>query len=216
MKLLICLAASTAVTACGAMNTYKTPTILATGQDQVLAALQMHGAQATPEMSVPMPELAIGYRRGVHEKLEVDVTATILPLGKALTATSVELAAKMPIARRGRWEVAVSGAVGYRLAISGGAAFETGYVAVPLIAGVHLGKYMLVLSPMVSYQRLYSSGTHPFSVPAAGAAVGGVLQLGKHWALMPEVMWSASPTRNLMDGDSALFHLGVAVGYTRD
>jgi hypothetical protein len=215
MKSLICMTSTIAITACGAMNTYKTPTILPKGQDQILAALQIHGAQATLEMSAPLPELAVGYRRSVHEQVELDATATVLPLGNTFTTTSLELAAKMPIAQHGSWEFAISGAVGYRQSVTGGAKFETGYVAVPLIAGVHLGKHMLVLSPMVSYQRMYSSGTHPFSVPAAGASIGGVLQLGKRWSLMPEVMWSVSPTRNLMDGDSALFHAGVALGYTR-
>lgn len=199
--------------ACGAMNTYKTPTILPKGQAQVLAALQIHGAQATPEVAAPMPELALGYRRGMAPNVELAVSATILPLGDYLTAGSLEVAAKTSLWRHGRYQLAISGAVGYRIAVTSGAAFETVYAGVPLIGGLKLGKHMLVLSPLLSYQRIYASGARPVTVPAAGASLGAVLRLSQRWDLMPELMWSGSPTSNFMDGNSELFHAGIAFAY---
>ena len=74
---------------------------------------------------------------------------------------------------------------------------------------------MLVLSPLLSYQRIYASGARPVTVPAAGASLGAVLRLSQRWDLMPEVMWSGSPTSNFMDGNSELFHAGIAFAYRR-
>ena len=136
-------------------------------------------------------------------------------LFRSLTAGSLEVAAKTSLWRHGRYQLAISGAVGYRIAVTSGAAFETVYAGVPLIGGVKLGNHLLVLSPLCSYQRIYASGARPVALPAAGVSVGAVLRLSQRWDLMPEVMWSGSPTRNFMSGTSELFHAGIAFAYRR-
>jgi hypothetical protein len=206
-----CALVACATAACGSMNTFKTPTVLAPGAGQILVATQIHGASAAPNMTAPMPELVAGYRRGIAQSVELGITGTALPLGSIITSVSVEGAAKYHLFERGRWQASVGAAIGYRLTTSSSAAFELGYASVPLMIGAKVGQQLLVVSPQVSYQRVYSTGARPVVVPAAGFSVGAVLRLSKRWSLLPELSWQGSATPNLMDGGSDLFHVGVAV-----
>jgi hypothetical protein len=40
-------------------------------------------------------------------------------------------------------------------------------------------------------------------------------QVGKHWAVLPEVGTAWTPTPNFMLTDSRLFHVGIAAVWTR-
>lgn len=48
-----------------------------------------------------------------------------------------------------------------------------------------------------------------------GDSIGFLWQLTEHWALLPEVGSAWTPTANFMTDSSRLFHVGVAVLWTR-
>ena len=199
---------------CGSYSTYRTTRIVPPGKTEWLFGAQAAGAAAPGSGAAPLPELAIAARRGIGDRYEIQANGTLLPV-RALETGSVELAGKARLVERGRWSLAVGAAAGYRIAESGGAIIEGAYVAAPLIGGVELGRHQLVLSLDAGYQRWYSSGARPVSIPFAGESLGFVWQLGRRWALLPEVGTGFTPTPNFMTTDSRLFHAGVAVLLTR-
>lgn len=203
-----------ALLGCGSYSTYRTTRTVAAGQTQWLVGAQAAGAAAPGSGAAPLPELAIAARRGIAGRYEVQANGTLLPI-RALETGSIELAGKARLVEHGRWSLAVGAAAGYRIAESGGAIVEGAYVAAPLIGGVDLGRHQLVIALDAGYQRWYASGARPVSIPFAGESLGLLLQLGRRWALLPEVGTGYTPTANFMTSDSRLFHAGIAVLVTR-
>jgi hypothetical protein len=202
-----------AASGCASYTTFKTAETLAPGRSQLLVAAQLQGAGTTDGVAAPMPELAVGLRRGMAERLELDATATLLPLGRALTVGSAEVAAKRLMWTSGdeRWSLALGAGVGYRVTTSSDAVFEAVHASLPVSVGLALGRHQLVVSPTVGAQRWYSSGARPVDLPFAGASLGFRWQLGKRVALLPELTWAETSAKNFMTDTSRLFHLGVAV-----
>ncbi|HEX5059694.1 MAG TPA: hypothetical protein VFV99_10060 [Kofleriaceae bacterium] len=216
------LAAATAlVSGCGAGSTYRTTRIAPPGHTEWLFGAQVSGAgtvgidEGGGDGGVaPLPELAVAARRGLDERFEVQVNTTFLPTPVASTG-SIELAGKMRVAERGRWSLAVGSGVGYRLTAVGGAHIEDIYASVPVIGGIELGRHQLVLSIDGGYHRLYSSGANPVDIPFIGESIGFRWQVGRRWAVLPEIGGAWSPTANFMTEDSRLFHFGIAALWTR-
>ena len=77
-------AAALAGSACTAMSTIKTATTVPPGQTQVIGAIEANGG-APIELPVKplLPELAVGLRRGLTERVEVGGKLTSLPPGGA-------------------------------------------------------------------------------------------------------------------------------------
>lgn len=206
---------------CGSYSTYRTTRIPEPGKTQWLFAAQASGAiaEGTSEQGndehrvAPLPEFAVSARRAVHERVEVQANATVFPIKQAPTG-SLELAGKVRIGSYGRWSLAAGAGAGYRLAESGGAIIEGATVSAPIIGGVDLGRHQLVVSIVGGYQRWYSSGARPVSVPFLGDSIGFLWQIGRHWALLPEAGTAWTTTRNFMTEDSRLFHIGVAALWT--
>lgn len=200
---------------CGSYSTYKTTRIVPTGQTEWVSGLQASGAGFVGQPgAAPLPELVLGARRGFADTYEVQVNGTFLPL-KQLATGSLELAGKMRVFESGRWSLAVGAGAGYRIAETGGAYIEGVYASAPVIAGIELGRHQLVLSATGGYQRWYSSGARPVDVPFIGDSLGFVWQIGRAWALLPEVGAAWSPTSNFMTEHTRLFHAGIAVMWTR-
>jgi hypothetical protein len=201
---------------CASYTTFKTADALPQGRSKLVVAAQLQGAGTTDGVVAPMPELVIGWRRGVAPQLEAGVTATLLPLGEYLTAASVELAAKRHLwsSVTGRWSLALGVGAGYRYTGSSGAIFEAVHAAMPLIIGLHVGAHQLVLSPTVGLERWYSTGAQPINLPFAGASLGLLWQVSPRIALLPETTWADSSARNFMTENSRLFHVGIAVVVT--
>jgi hypothetical protein len=181
----------------------------------MLFGAQLTGA-AVPgtDQAAPMPELALGVRRGVGSRFEGQATATLLPI-EQIFATSLELAGKVRLVESGRWSLAVGANAGYRLITSGQAVAEGVHAAVPLIGGIELGRHQLVLSVTAGVQHWLSSGSHPVDVPFVGQSIGFLWQVNRRWSLLPEVGWAWSPTPNYMTDQSSLFHVGIAVVWDR-
>ena len=203
-----------ALCGCGSYSTYRTTRVVPAGKTEWLFGAQAAGAAAPGSGAAPLPELAIAARRGIGDRYEVQANGTLLPV-RALETGSIELAGKARLLQHGRWSLAAGAAAGYRIAESGGAIIEGAYVAAPLIGGVELGRHQLVVSLDAGYQRWYSSGARPVSVPFAGESLGFLWQLGRRWALLPEIGTGYTPTQNFMTSDSRLFHAGIAVLWTR-
>jgi len=201
-------------TGCGSYSTYRTTRIATPGHTEWLFGVQAAGAAVPGEGGAPLPELAVAARRAVHARVELQVNTTMLSL-PALRTGSLELAGKARVLASGRWSLAVGAAAGYRVAESGGAIVEGAHAAVPVIGGVDLGRHQLVWSIAGGYQRWYASGARPVGVPFVGQSLGFLWQLTDRWALLPELASAYTPTPNFMTEDSRLFHVGVAVLYTR-
>ena len=199
---------------CGSYSTYRTTRIAKPGQTEWLFGAQAAGAIAVDGAVAPMPEFAIAARRAVHDKVELQANATTLPI-RQLRTGSLELAGKARVFAHGRWSVAVGAAAGYRIAESGGAIVEGVHVALPVIGGVDLGRHQLVWSIVGGYQRWYSSGARPVEVPFLGDSIGFLWQIDNRWALLPEVGTAWTTTKNFMTDETRLFHLGIAVVYSR-
>jgi hypothetical protein len=200
--------------ACGSYSTYRTTRTAAPHRTDLLAALQVSGASSATGESAPLPELAVAARRGIGARTEVQLAGTLLAIPHAQTG-SVELGGKHRLVAWGRWSVAVGAVAGYRIGESGGAVVEAGYVAAPVIAGLELGRHQLVGAITGGYQRWYSSGARPVDVPFVGPSLGFLWQLGRRWALLPEVGSAYTPVPNMVTTDSRLFHVGVAVVWSR-
>ena len=199
---------------CGSYSTYRTTRIAKPGKTDWLFGAQASGAIAVDGGTAPLPEFAIAGRRAVHEKIEVQINATSLPIRQFRTG-SLELAGRARVCEHARWSIAVGAAAGYRIAEAGGAIVEGVHAAVPVIGGVDLGRHQLVWSIVGGYQKWYSSGARPVEVPFLGDSLGFLWQFGKNWALLPEAGIAWTPTRNFMTEETRLFHVGVAVVYSR-
>jgi hypothetical protein len=208
--------------ACGAGSTYRTTKIAPVGKTEWLFGLQVSGAQTAgideagrqTDGAAPLPELAIAARRGLHERVELQVNGTLLPTQVAQTG-SLELGGKARLWEDGRWSLAAGAGVGYRLTHAGGAMIEDIYISAPVIGGIELGRHQLVLAIHGGYHRLYSSGARPVNLPYIGQSIGFRWQIGRRWALLPELGGAWTPARNFMTDDSRLFHVGIAALWTR-
>lgn len=199
------------VTGCASGNTYRTATPLGRGATEVLVAPQVYAAGAPETAKAPFPELAIAVRHGVHPRLDVGGTVTLLPLGKYLNAFGLEATGKAHLWQRGRVGVAVGAGLGYRTVDASGAPFEIVQASMPLIVGIRLGRHELALSPTLTWQRWYSMGTVPVDIPAAGASIGFRWRIAERWALLPEIGAARSPVGFQAFEQSALLHVGIAV-----
>jgi hypothetical protein len=214
VKALVLITTLAVLAGCGSSSTYRTTRTAARGHTDFLFGAQAAGA-AVPEGPVaPMPEFSVAARRGISDRFEVQANGTFLTL-KQFRTGSLELGGKMRVLERGRWSMAVGAAAGYRIAESGGAIIEGAFVSAPVIGGVELGRHQLVVSVSGGYQRWYSSGARPVDVPFIGESIGFVWQVGRHWAIFPEVGAAYTPMRNMMTEDSRLVHAGIAVLWTR-
>lgn len=208
------VAAIAAIAGCGSYSTYRTTRIAPSGHTEWLFGAQAAGAIAPGSGGAPLPEIALGARRGFADRYEIQANGTLLPL-KQLRAGSLELAGKVRLIQTGRWSLAVGAGAGYRIAESGGAIIESGFASIPVIAGVELGRHQLVASLAAGYQRWYSSGAGRVDIPFAGGSLGFVWQLGERWALLPEIGSAFTPTANFMTETSRLFHIGIAAMFTQ-
>ena len=203
---------------CGSYSTYKTTRIVPDGQTEWLFGTQVAGASlpgnAERGTVAPMPETSAGVRRGWANRYELQVNTTLCLLPQVKTG-SVELAGKVRVAEHGRWSLAVGAAGGYRYMESSGAVIEGGHVVVPVIFGVDIGRNQLVFSVTGGYQRYYESGAQPVSVPFVGDAIGFLYQISDHWGVMHEAGFAYTPTDNFMTDSSRLFHMGIALTWTR-
>ena len=214
MKALLVLLLVAPAAACGSYSTYRTTRLASTSKTEILVGAQVAGASSPEGGAAPLPELALAARRGVGDRYEVQANGTLLALKQARTG-SLELGGKVRVLSHGRWSLAAGAAAGYRIGESGGAIIEGAYVSAPLSGGIDLGRHQLVLSVTGGYQRWYSSGARPVDVPFVGESIGFLWQIGRRWALLPELGTAYTPVKNMMTDDSRLFHAGVAVLWTR-
>src|SRR5262245_13978079 len=193
---------------CGSYSTYRTTRVVPAGQTEWLFGRQASGAIVPERGGAPLPEIALGVRRGFSDRYELQINGTLLPI-RQLATGSLELAGKVRLVEHGRWSLAAGAGAGYRIAESGGAIVEGAYVSAPVIGGVELGRHQLAVALAGGFQRWYASGAERVDVPFLGGSIGFLWQLSDHWALLPEVGSAFTPTANFMTDSSRLFHIGV-------
>src|SRR5262245_55013943 len=85
---------------CGSSSTYRTTRIVPQGSTEWLFGAQASGAIAPGQGAAPLPELAVGARRGFADRYELQLNGTLLPV-KLLMTGSLELAGKVGLIDHG-------------------------------------------------------------------------------------------------------------------
>ena len=97
---------------CATMSTLGTPTTVAPGKVQWSVAPEVSYAGPRRErLLVPAPEIAVAARVGVHERADVGLKVSGMPLGNVLTTVAVEGSGKVSLYRGGdasRWDIAAA------------------------------------------------------------------------------------------------------------
>jgi hypothetical protein len=172
---------------CASMGAMQRADTLPPGKGQVLVETSLQnavGRDLGDGKSITWPYFAVHYRRGLNERMEWSVGASLLSVKAGL-------------------KVRVNDPLNQDFALSlapelGGAAFGEGdnkdgilAASLPLLMGWRLGENgQFVLGPRVQYLRTFprdSSTTKPFELFAVGASSGLVIPMGDSFGLMPEL-----------------------------
>jgi hypothetical protein len=201
---------------CTAMSTIKTATTVPPGQNQVIGAIEANGG-APLELPVKplLPELVIGLRRGLTERVEVGGKLTTLPLGRAVTTAGVEGQVKVQLRRVpwSRFKLAIGPAAGFRWIGSSGAAMQVTYLSVPLLMGIDVGRHQIVVAPEAGVQLWTSAGSDEVWAPMMGLSLGFVWRIGQRFALVPEAAAYRTDVKIDYSRGSQMFHLGIGFLY---
>jgi hypothetical protein len=201
---------------CTAMSTIKTATTVPPGQTQVVGAIEANGG-APLELPVKplLPELAIGLRRGLTDRVEVGGKLTTLPLGRAVTTAGLEGHVKVQLRRVpwSRFKLAVGPAAGFRWIASSGAAMQVTYATVPLLVGIDVGRHQIVVAPEAGLQLWTSAGSNEVWAPMLGLSLGFVWRIGQRFALVPEAAAYRTDVKIDYSRGSQMFHLGIGFLY---
>jgi hypothetical protein len=198
------------------MSTIKTATTLPPGQNQLIAALEGNGG-APIELPVKplLPELAIGMRRGLTERVDAGLKLTTLPLGRFVTTVAAEGQVRVQLRRRpnSRLVIAIGPAAGFRWIATSGAAMQVSYLTVPLLCGIDVGRHQIVVAPEVGLQLWTSAGSNEVWVPTTGASLGFVWRLGQRFALVPEIAAYRAHVEIDHSRGTTMIHLGLGFLY---
>jgi hypothetical protein len=201
---------------CTAMSTIKTATTVPPGQTQWISAIEANGG-APLELPVKplLPELVVGARRGLTERVEVGGKLTSCPAGKHVTTAGVEGEVKVQL-RRVPWsriELALGPAAGFRWISSSGAAMQVTYATVPFLMGIDVGRHQIVVAPEAGLQLWTSAGSNEVWAPMMGLSLGFVWRIGQRFAIVPEAAaYRTNVTIDYSRG-SQMFHLGIGFLY---
>jgi hypothetical protein len=174
-------------TGCASMGAMQRADTLPPGKYQVLVETSVQnavGRDLGDGERISWPYLAVHYRRGLSERVEWSVGASLLSLKAGL---KVRLNDPLD--------------AGFALSVApelGGAIFGEGEnsdgilaATLPLLLGWRVGQRgQWVLGPRVQYLRTFpaaASSARPFEFFAAGASFGVVVPLGRDFGVMPEV-----------------------------
>jgi hypothetical protein len=202
--------------ACTAMSTIKTATTVPAGQNQVIGALEANGG-APLELPVKplLPELAVGLRHGLTDKVEVGGKLTTCPAGRLTTTLGVEGEVKVQLRRvpGARLEVALGPAAGFRWISAAGASMQVSYLTLPLLLGVDVGRHQIVVAPEAGVQLWTSAGANAVWAPMVGLSLGFVWRIGQRFALVPEAAAYRTDVKIDYSRGSQMFHLGIGFLY---
>ena len=208
--------ASLAGGGCTAMSTIKTATTVPAGQNQVIGAIEANGG-APLELPVKplLPELVVGLRRGLTDRLEVGGKLTTLPLGRRATTLGVEGEVKVQLRNVpwSRYKLALGPAAGFRWISSSGAAMQVTYLTLPFLTGIDVGRHQIVVAPEVGVQLWTSAGANEVWAPMVGLSLGFVWRIGQRFALVPEAAVYRTTVRIDYSEGSQMFHLGSGFLY---
>ncbi len=202
-----------AFAACASATNYKSADTVEAGELDWFVAPQAAGGGPQETRKALVPEIAFGARYGLRDRVELGGTATLLPLGEAVTSWSVEAAGKAQVWRpAGRsWSVAAGLGAGYRSIYSSGAYWEAVHASLPVTLGWDLGEHHLAVSTSGQVQRWYSTGARPVTVPSVGLSLGFRWRVSRRVSLFPEVSTSRAFTRlNGLD-HPVLLHVGLGI-----
>lgn len=187
MRSLLALLGVALGSGCASMGAMQRADTLPPGKSQVLVETSLQnavGRDLGDGKSITWPYFAVHYRRGLSERMEWSVGASLLSLKAGL-------------------KVRVNDPLDQDFALSlapelGGAVFGEGdnkdgilAASLPLLMGWRLGENgQWVFGPRVQYLRTFPHDTRttkPFELFAVGASAGLVIPVGDSFGLMPEL-----------------------------
>lgn len=220
MRSLLALLWVTLGSGCASMSAMQRADTLPPGKSQVLFETSLQnaaGRELGGGKSMTWPYFAVHYRRGLSERTEWSVGASLL---------SVKAGLKVRVNDPLNQDFALSLAPEIGGAVFGEGDNQDGIFAasLPLLMGWRLGENgQWVFGPRVQYLRTFPSDTtttKPFEMFAVGASAGLVIPVGDSFGLMPELSVLSPIGRDrfrLFDRsspqiggiDGALFQVGV-------
>jgi hypothetical protein len=196
------------------MSTVKTATTVPAGSTRVFAAVEANGG-APLELPVKplLPEVAVGARHGLTDRVELGGKLTTLPLGRRVTTAALEGQVKVQLRRRpeGTLEIALGPAGGFRWVGSSGASMQVSYVTLPLMLGWNVGRHQIVVTPEAGLQLWTSAGASEVWAPVTGLTLGFVWRLGERFTLVPEATAYRSPVALDYSRGTMMLHLGIGM-----
>ncbi len=175
------------------------------GQFQVSVTPGVQAVKGIENPGVTLPQGEIGIRYGLTDRLDAGVR--LFGLGVEADARFGLLRA--PSLRRGV-ELTLAPSVSY--AVHRYTSFDdgSGMVQLPLLIGVNMEGYHLVLGPRAAYAygRLSPSSGDGGAL-LVGTSLGLAVPIGRWFHLMPEVSLLQQPTKSL--GEHVLLHAGVGL-----
>ena len=198
------------------MSTIKTATTVPAGQNQFIGALEGNGG-APIELPVKplLPELVVGLRRGLTDRLDVgaqaDDAAARPPRHHGRPGRAGEGAAA---ARAGEpVKLALGPAAGFRWISSSGAAMQVSYLTLPFMTGIDVGRHQIVVAPEVGVQLWTSAGANEVwaPMPACRSASSGASASVSRWS--PRSPPTARTVAIDYSEGSQMFHLGIGFLY---
>lgn len=217
--ILVALCAGFTSVGCATMSTIGTAETLNHKQLQVFAApeVSLSGPRGNSP-KVPLPEMSVGARYGVTDRVEVGLKASALPFGQTLTTASIEGGGKLQLPKpHPRIDVAVAASAGYRFARVSGADYEIISASLPLYVGYDLGeRFQVVLGPRIGDQLWLSAGAHPVHLPFAGSSLGLVWRVNDRLTIVPEVTVLRTPTAMDQTDGTVLVHTGLGVLFSTE
>jgi hypothetical protein len=210
----VSLSSLASLSGCTAMSTVKTATTVPRGETRMIAAIEGNGG-APMELPVKplLPEAVIGVRHGASDRVDVGVKLTTLPLGRRVTTAGLEAQIKLSLRRRddSRLQLALGPAAGFRWVSSSGAAMQVSYATLPVIFGINVGRYQIVVAPEAGMQLWTSQGASKVWAPVAGLTLGFVWRIGERFTLIPEATAYRSPVAINYSRGTMMIHLGVGM-----
>ncbi len=161
------------------------------------------GVQATMSLDSPgvaYPQGEIGIRYGLTERLDAGVKLFVL---------GVEADARFALLRapslRSGFDLTLAPSVSYSpMLYSGGSWDGPGMAKLPLLIGVNMEGYQLVLGPRVAY--VFGESPSSSGGLQVGSSLGLAVPIGNWFHLMPEVSVLQKPL-----GQNVMLHAGVGL-----
>ncbi len=152
---------------------------------------------SSTDVHLPWAQIAIGYRRGFMDRVELGARVWGFSLGKtSLKSSGAAFDGKVQLMYRDRggpFDLALAPSAGYHKVEFGGTPEHQALFSLPLLFGFQLGPNQLVLGPRVAYQLWFGESQQTQRILFGGLSLAFAWRLGAHFTLTPELVMLYAP-----------------------